>query len=239
MKSREKRFLRAAFEAPRPVQKEAFLKKIRQPAISQAEFMLWQASYIRKWVWAVSVLIFGVALTGACVMEKDMLWEISALMPFAAVTAVTENARSRVYGMAELEQASRFSVKSVLLARMGIVGASHLILLGFLVPLAHRNAVITVLQAGVYLLVPYLLTCVAGLWIVRRMRGPEAVYGCLAAAVLVSGIYLVFEYRISYFWSGQYFGWWSLVLAALLAADIRELRISIFKETEEAAWNCQ
>lgn len=237
MKREERKALLTAFEAPEPLQKKAFLKKIGQPSISQAEFMLRQISYIRKWVWAVSVLILSIALMGALVMRRDMLWMISALMPFAALAALTENARSECYGMAELEQTSRFSPKSVALARMGSVGVSHLILLGLLMPLIHQNAVATVLQAGVYLLVPYLLTCVLGFWIVRRIRGSEGIFGCLAAAVLVSGMYFVFEYRIEILLSAQYFPWWSAAMVLLLTAAAREIQISIFRRAEDMAWN--
>lgn len=237
MKQQKKKTLQEAFEVPEPVRKKAFLKQIGQPSISQAEFMLRQVFYIRKRVWAVSALILGIALMGALVLERDMLWVISALMPFAALVALTENARSECCKMAELEQASRFSKKSVALARMGSVGGSHLILLGFLMPLAHRNAVVTVLQAGVCLLVPYLLTCVSGFWIVRRIRGPEGIYGCLAAAVLVSAMYFVFEYRIGIWLSAQYFPWWTAAAVLLLTAAAREVKISIFRKTEEPAWN--
>ena len=44
------------------------------------------------------------------------------LLPFVALLAVTEGTRSAVYGMEELELATRFSLKSVLLARLCLVG---------------------------------------------------------------------------------------------------------------------
>lgn len=237
MDRQEKEALRAAFEAPEPLEKRAFLKKIRQPSIGQAEFMLWQACYIRKWVWAVSAAVFGAAFVLALGIKREMLWTISALMPFVALAAVTEKARSEVFGMEELETASRFSVQSVLMARMGIVGMSHLILLCALMPLASQSDAVTFFQAGVYLLVPYLLTCVSGLWIVRRIRGREGLFGCLAAAALVSGMYFVFEYRYAELYMAQYFQWWVMALAVLLAAAVREFEISFHLKKEEPVWN--
>ena len=60
-------------------------------------------------------------------MEKDVLWIISALIPFIAMSILTENARSGIYLMAELEMAARFSLKSVILARMEILGKTSVI----------------------------------------------------------------------------------------------------------------
>lgn len=237
MDCQRKKALQKAFEAPAPVGKKAFLKKIRQPSIGQAEFMLWQACYIRKWVWIISAAVFGAALVLGLWIKREMLWTISALMPFVALAAVTEKARSEVCGMAELEMASRFSLQSVLMARMGIVGMSHLILLCALVPVAYRSDAVTFVQAGVYLLVPYLLTSVSGFWIVRRIRGREGLFGCLSAAVLVSGMYFVFEYRYTELYMAQYFPWWVMALAVLLAAAVREFEISFHLKKEEPVWN--
>ena len=51
-------------------------------------------------------------------MNSNVLWITAALLPFVALLAVTEGTRSAVYGMEELELATRFSLKSVLLARL-------------------------------------------------------------------------------------------------------------------------
>lgn len=54
---------------------------------------------------------FLIALMGARAFEKDVLWVISALIPFIALSLVTENARSNTYSMAEFEMSARFSLK--------------------------------------------------------------------------------------------------------------------------------
>lgn len=129
-----KKALQDAFEAPAPKRKEAFLRSVPQPGISNLSFMISQAGYIRKRVWGISGVLFGVAYLGACVLGQDVMWVISALLPFAAVSVVSEHHRSYVFQMSELEMAARFSLKSVALARIGILGISHLLLLLFLIP---------------------------------------------------------------------------------------------------------
>ena len=57
------------------------------------------------------------------------LWITAALLPFLVPLAVSEGAKSTLYGMEELETASRFSRKSVLLARLCLIGTFHACLL--------------------------------------------------------------------------------------------------------------
>ena len=81
---------------------------------------------------------------------------------------VTEQNRFHIFLMSELEMAARFSLKSVVLARMEILGIVHLLVLLFLIPVCARLHGTSVFQTGLYLLVPYLLTADAGLWAAWR-----------------------------------------------------------------------
>ena len=66
---------------------------------------------------AAALLIL--ALVSACYINKNTIWTVSAFVPFLGLSAVTENSRSMVYAMSELEMSARFSLRSVILARMG------------------------------------------------------------------------------------------------------------------------
>lgn len=227
-----KKALQAAFEAPPPRNKHIFLRSLRQPPISYAQFVLIQAFYIRKRVWGLSFLIFTASLLGACFMEKDLFWVISALIPYLAVSAVAENARSDVYGMSELEMASRFSLKIVILARMGILAISHFLLLCLLIPLGHRSGASTMLQTGVYLTVPYLLTTSGGLWILRKINGREGIYACLGIAVIISTLHIVIQNTIFNLYQAAAFPWWTAILTGLILLTVFEYRKTIYR-TEE------
>lgn len=236
MKHNMKKALKDAFEAPAPVRKDRFLKTIPQPGISNLYFILSQAGYIQKWTWVLSSVLFVLSFIGACFLDQDILWILSSIIPFAALSVVTENGRPAVYGMAELEMASRFSLKSILLARMGILGAAHLVLLCVLIPLSNINNASTLLQTGVYLLVPYLLTIVSGLWIVRKIHGKEAVFYCMGAAGCVSGLNMFVQSIYPGLFLLGYFHWWTAALFILTACFLFEF-YQIIHQTEEAAWN--
>lgn len=234
-----KKLLRAAYEPPVPRHKQGFLRRIgcfESRGVGWFRFLMTQVSYIGKWVWIASSAVFFTALGYGTLSDKNTIWLFSAIIPFLAVTFITESIRSEVYGMAELEMASRFSLKSLLLARMEILGLMHLLVLCFIALIGSGNSGITLFRTGVYLLVPYLLTDAAGLWIARKIRGREAVYGSLAVAVVI-GFFPVFLQLIQdYVYDEKYFVWWLAVLVILGGVTLSELKKRI-KRTEEYTWS--
>lgn len=234
MDRKMKEALKEAFEAPAPTRKQEFLRGVPLQRVSVFSFMLSQTGYIRKRVLGLSMFLFVLSLTGACFLELDMLWVISAFMPFIALSAVAENSRSMAYGMDELEMSSRFSLRNVVLARMGIMGVLHLVLMCLLMPLAYVHSIFTVLQVGVYMLIPYLMTDVVSLWIIRNIRGKEGLYSCVGVAVCVSGLYSIFKEQLINILYMNYFGWLIMVLVILIILCVREMK-KMVQRTEELA----
>lgn len=137
MNKQIKRSIQKAFEVPKPNQQEkaGFLRTLPQPQIRMWQFILTQAAYLRKWTLFLSVSLLFPVLTWAYYIEKNTLWVVSAFLPFLGLLAVTENARSMVYGMVEFEMSARFSLKSVILVSMGILGALDFFVFCWLIPL--------------------------------------------------------------------------------------------------------
>lgn len=236
MKKSDRQALQKAFAAPPPERKQQFLRTLPQPMIGYHTFVLLQAAYMRKWVWLTSVFLLAAAYIGSIWVGQNTIWMVSALFPLAAVTAVTENIRSDIYGMAELEMASRFCYKSILLARMMILGILHTILFCFLIPICWKNGNITLMQTGVYLLVPYLLTTVLSLYTTRRLHGRETGYICMAEAVFVSGSHLFFRNLFDSFFLPKYANNWIIAGIILLAFTVSEYKKRI-NQMEELTWN--
>ena len=133
--------------------------------------------------------------------------------------------------------ASRFSLRSVALARMGILGSVHFVLICCLIPISLQNQIYGPLQAGVYLTVPYLLTVIPGLMAARRIHGKESGYVCAGIAVIVSVAFIT-QGSNGIVYREKYFTWWLagfFVLIIMLGAEWRRT----IKETEELAWNLQ
>ncbi len=228
--------LKEYFAAPEPERKGHFLNSLPAKPVGLSDFLLFQAAYIPKWVWGLSVLVFAPALVGAGFLKKDMLWCISACMPILALALVAESGRSERWGMAELEMSTRFSRKSILLARLGILGLADLLLFFLLLPLAYVNGDRSLLETGIYMLCPYLLTVFLGLWASRRVHGRECAWVCGAVALGVSlGNTLMYQ-SIQGFYAPTGFRWWAAAFV-LLSAGVAGQCYKTIKEKEAPVWN--
>lgn len=224
-----------AFDAPAPSDKFLFIHSLPRPPIRTRTFVLGQIPFIRKSVWLLSALILFPALWGALRASEDIVWIVSALIPFLAVLLITESAKSSTYGMNELEMATRFSLKSVVLARMSILGIFNLILFCILVPICSARD-LSLFQTGFYLFVPYLLTANISLYLVRHFHNKEVIYGCMAVAVLVSGTNISLHYMAGFLFQTHYLVWWIAAALFLFAITTKEL-YQTFKKTEGVIWN--
>lgn len=137
--------------------------------------------------------------------------------------------------MTELEQAARFSVKSVMLAKsflLGVVNTAGLII----VILAVRPYFsYTPIRVFLYMMVPYLTASFLGSLYERKYRtnkGWESALICILASAFFASVShfsdLFYEERLIVFW------------AAALIIMICGLTVCIWKsmsEREEPAWN--
>lgn len=234
-----KQEIRKAFEAPAPdsQEKARFLRTLPSPRMSMGQFILIQITYLRKRVLVCSVLFLLPGLMSVRHMAPDTLWALSALIPFLGLLAVTESTRSTMYGMQEFEMSTRFSMKSVVLARMSILGLLDLFVLCCLMLLCHMGSSnISLIQTGICLFVPYLLTVNISLYLARCFHGREAFYGCTCAAVLVSGGSWGIRMAADFIYRFSAVHWWLLLSVLLIGGMVKEASRTI-RQTEELAWN--
>lgn len=238
MNHKLKKGIRKAFEAPEPdrEKKERFLGTLSAPCIRTFQFLLIQAAYVRKRTLLFSVLLLLPAGIGAYGVRPDTLWAVSACVPFLALLAVAESTRSIRYEMDELEMSARFSLKSVVLARMSVLGLADAVIFCCFIPLCGIGSGVSSFRTAVYLFVPYLLTANISLWLTRRFRGKEVLYACLSAAVSVSVADAGLRRIAGFIFQTSCIGWWLILTVLLAAAMIYETRCMI-RETEEYAWN--
>lgn len=223
----EKELLQQAFTAPAPKKKRAFLRSLPRQEAGIGALVLSQAAYIKKWVWAVSFLVFATVVVLARHTEFDVVWMLSAIMPFAALLVMVELIKSPAYGMAELEMSSRFSLRTILLARMVMLGATQLfgvLLAG--VFLGEKGSVVF-LQNGVYLLVPYLLTALLGISVMRRLHGREGIYACGGVSLCISALAPLSRHWIPLMYDEAKVSFWVLAAVVLLAGFIKEYRNTV------------
>ena len=162
MNQKLKKALKSGFETACATKKDFFLAQVETPPISFLQFLTLQLGYIRKWIWIFFIFSFLLMLIGTAYLKKNILWDISAFTPLLALFLITETQRSEFYGMSEFELSTRFSLKSIVLARLGIMGLSTFLFICLLTPFLIMNSSFTFLQMGIYLLcLIYLLFFVA------------------------------------------------------------------------------
>ncbi len=228
--------LEDVFAAPCPMGKTAFLKQHRRCELGYRRLVVLQVRYIRWWVWLLSLVLSGFLLITVARSGKSALWCISALTPFFALMAITENGWAQFYQMEELELACRMSRQSAILARMAAIGLFHLFLFTLLAPLLAVYRTVEVVQAGVYLLTPYFLTVTLGLELSRRFRGRDGLLACSAVAVTVSVLGPLAETVRPALYQAKDLVLWGAVLAAVIFAAATEFTLQI-KRLGELQWN--
>lgn len=186
MKNELKDALNIAFYAPEPKNKQEFLKNIRPREVSIPEMLLQQVRYIRLSVWAISLGFIAFALIGSWLQLSETDELIPVLMPFLAVVSVLENRRSKKYGMTELEMVTRFSLRSVIFARMIILGVAFLLILVITAPVVATAFGGEIIVTAVHMLIPYLLTMIISLQVERSSLGRKLEYGSLSVAALIA-----------------------------------------------------
>lgn len=235
-KKQIKRELKKAYEAPETERKQEFLRQYQSPYISTMQFMRWQLCYIKKWVWVISGFIFLAGAGCSVYMEKEAVWMVSALIPFLALTIMIENAKSTAYRMGELEYTTRFSLKNLLLARMGALAVLHGVVLIGTIPLCVAGSSLSIFLGGLYILIPYFLTVYIGLFLLRRFRGKEIFYAGISIAIFISFFMSISRYAIPFLYSEEMGKWWLAALLLVMLAIAREGAF-FFRQTEELAWN--
>lgn len=238
MNNKLQRNIQKAFEAPQPNQQEKsrFIRALPQPRISLFRFILVQATYMRKMTYVFSILLLFPAVIGAANVAEHTLWIVSAFVPILGLLAVTESTRSTMYGMSEFEMSTRFSLKSVVLAKMSVLGALDFVILACTIPLCCKSSGFSLLQTGLYLLVPYMLTVNICLWIVRHFQSRETIYACMSVAVLVGGANVGLHYVRDLIYQNTYVVWWFILALILFVGVAHEMYLAM-KQTEEYTWN--
>lgn len=212
--------LKILYEAPKPTGKRRFFRSLEQRPLSMGRMVWIQCAYMPKWEWILAAFLFVVIVLVSHIGQQAVLSIGLAIMPFLAVTDVSGSFRSITYGMNELEQAARFSLKSIVLARMGIVGVENMLLTVLFALVMGGEILGTVL----YLLAPYLATCYGSLILMRKMPEKEGIYFCagLAALVILMMFVVTLDYRWFWIFETQYVYLWLLAVCVLLVLVVKE-----------------
>lgn len=215
MKKNITRYLQQYFEAPAPLGKQKFLQSLYRQSEKLSLFSMLQIQlhYISRLSWIVSLVLFLAALSIIYVYKLHQIGTVCALMPFVVLISLCESVRSYRYGMEELELSTPFSLKSIILARLFILGIGNLGELSLLAVICGG----TFYEELLFLLVPYLFTAGGGTVIIRKYPGKDGTWYCCILAAVVACIEYTISLNYSCLYSPQYrICWLTLVILSLL-----------------------
>lgn len=228
------KLLKAGFDAPKAVEMEKFIRTLPPRRVSNFELLCTQLKFIRKRTWLLLALFFVITAITAKALTNENMWILSALVPFLSVTLISESGRAENYGMAEFELSTRFNLKTIVLAKLIILGTADLILMCLSSLFTDTGFSASLF----YIFCPYLLTTAAGLLICRKMQGSSALYLSGAMSFLIAGMEIIFREDIFKFFLNSGAEERLLIFSLLMAALVREGYKRI-KESEELKWSLE
>lgn len=184
--------LKEISRSPEPKNKKVFFQRLkerglisRRPVvINHGEFFLRQFFYIGKWVWLLSAVLL-MSIMGICYGNTGNY--PFALTPLLAAVILVETGRSFRWKMAELEHTARFSLRSIVIARLFLVGAVETAGLMLVIWVVRPWFPYSLNRVFLYMMVPYLTASLLGSLYERRHRldkGRGSIIICLLSSLL-------------------------------------------------------
>ena len=232
--------IRELSRSPQPERKREFFRRVteqglanRHPVVmSHGGFVACQLFYIEKWIWLLSgaLLLF---LTWICYRNPGNY--PFALTPLLAAGILLETRRSFRWKMAEMEHAARFSLRSVILARMFLVGAVDTAGLLAVVLIVHPVFPYSFVRVFLYMMVPYLTASWLGS-VYERTHRTDHGWGSILICILSAGFFAAAPAFFSRLYEESLTAVWAfafLLMACSLAKSLREWT----HKMEEPIWN--
>ena len=225
---------------PEPEEKKAFFQGLeergltarRPEAINQGDFLLRQFLYVGKWIWFLSAVLL-LCITGICYGRTgNYPFDLS---PLLAVGILVETGRSFRWKMAELEYTARFSLRSVMLARMFLVGVVETAGLLVVIWVVRPWFSYSLSRVFLYMMVPYLAASLSGSVYERKNRSHSG-WGSIIICFMSSGLFAAAPYCLSSLYEERFSFIWTVAFILIIICLFVSVRRWIC-ELEEPVWN--
>lgn len=232
--------IREFCHSPQPENKREFFQYLKEQGMmnrrlrvmSHGEFLACQLFYIGKWIWmlAGSLLVFIIWISYRHPGNYPF-----ALTPLLALGILLETSRSFRWKMAEFEHAARFSLRSVILARLFLLGTVNTTGLLIVILIVRPCFSYSLLRVFLYMMVPYLTASWLGS-VYERMHRMDQGLGSTMICLLSSGFFAaapvffsqLYEERLIVVWAAVF-----VLTVCSLAGNLREWT----RNMEEPVWN--
>lgn len=196
-------------------------KELSSRYTSDVEFIWGQLGFIKLHTWlgqlgVLAVICLFVFLLFPYCADYRFYSLISTVTPLLLVFHIEELARVCYKSTLEIEMATKYSLKKLLLSRVFILGITDLCMLGVFVLFLNGQFKVGIFTVMLYCLVPFLIT-VAGLLYLLKFAG-QRLYGYQAFAytIFVCLCFVILpHYKPAMYGDGSQ-GYWIVAAAAAL-----------------------
>ena len=235
-----KRQIRELCRSPQPERKAVFFQNMKDQgllnkrpcSLSHGEFLAGQIAYIEKRTWLLSAFLL---LFIAWICRHSSGNYTFALTPFIAMGVLAQAKRSFRWKMAEMEYAARFSLRSVMLARMFLLGAADTVGLMIVIILVRPCFSYSLIRVFLYMMVPYLTSSWLGSVFERKQRTDHG-WGSVLICILSSAAFATAPIFFEWLYDERLTVIWAAVFILMVWSLITSIREWIYG-MEEPVWN--
>lgn len=189
MKDKElKKLIYEAYRLPESEKSKSFIRTQSRRSCSIPEIAINELKYAGIKGPVVVLLLCVVFAFASRIEDENIVWAMMSSIPPSALIPLFFISKSQRYGMAELEDACRFSARFIRMVRMGILGLFSLGMILVSALIFGSSIMIEPMEIVMYILIPYCLSIWMGMVITRKIHGSESIYAVFAAGILSSFI---------------------------------------------------
>lgn len=230
-KSDLKYLVKSAYSVEPTSRKSEFIKSYQFRMLDYRQILRMQFQYMGTQLILLGGCVLTVLLGAAANVSGDFARFLAAIVPVAALIAMTGLGRSAAYAMDEIEMSSRFSLRMLRIMRLGIIGIASLFVIISVSCVIRMLTGAALLPSVVFAVVPYLLTTFLCMILIRHWHSRNNIYGCTVIAVCVSVLVLTKMETMFLCTSLLY-----AALPVLVVLTTVEF-CGYIKESEELQWN--
>ena len=178
-----KNLIKNAYDVEPSADKRAFLKQYQKRELHMFDIVKQQ---VFSTVGISNMLIGLLALFFFWQMMLQMdgygvyeLIRLSGIIPVITITGILGFGRSERYGMDELEMSTRFSLRTVTMARLIVIGAIDALIIAGIIILSGKLMKLELMQTLLIITIPYLVAAWGCLVITRKMHSKKDIGACV------------------------------------------------------------
>lgn len=216
--------------------KMKFIRTIKKPSTSLFSFIMNQFKLISSKVYISCLVYFSIMLILLLSFSNTKQYiALAAGVPFFSLLLITIVDASRAYTMEELEMASLYSLKMVILARMLIMSVliiTLILIMAIFTSKINNESLFSIIS---YFFIPYFSNMYLNMMILKKFRKDGVKYCLVISSIICLLILYLVDNPIPTIINPYYY---IGILLVLIMLSIKESR-NYINRLEEYVWNLQ